>query len=106
MARVAWISKKVCISLSREDRDWKDKREIPEPKEIKYINCCYYPLSDDMFMYSLINEQQCFIRPDKTRAASLLNGFKNEPLEAVRIPLYKDHNLYIKNTNKIYCRPA
>ena len=39
----------------------------------------------------------------KTRAACLLNGFKNEPLEAVRIPLYKDHNLYIKNTNKIYC---
>ena len=45
-------------------------------------------------------------RPDKTRAASLLNGFKNEPLEAVSIPLYKDHNLYIKNTNKIYCHPA
>ena len=34
-------------------------------------------------------------RPDKTRAASLLNGFKNEPLEAVRIPLYKCHNLYV-----------
>ena len=36
--------------------------------------------------------------PDKTRAASLLNGFKNEP---VRISLYKDHNLYTENTNKI-----
>ena len=41
-------------------------------------------------MYCLINEQECFIRfktrgdsqvfiPDKTRTASLLNGFKNEP---------------------------
>ena len=30
-------------------------------------------------MYSLKHEQQCF-RPDKTRAASVLNGFKNEPL--------------------------
>ena len=29
-------------------------------------------------MYCLINEQECFI-PDKTRTASLLNGFKNEP---------------------------
>ena len=35
-------------------------------------------------------------RPDKTRDASVLNSFKNEPLEAVRISSYKDHNLYIK----------
>ena len=31
-----------------------------------------------VIMYCLINEQECFI-PDKTRNASLLNGFKNEP---------------------------
>ena len=46
-------------------------------------------------MYYLKHEQQnssVFI-PDKTRDASVLNGFKNEPLEAVRISLYKDHNL-------------
>ena len=29
-------------------------------------------------MYCIINEQECFI-PDKTRTASLLYGFKNEP---------------------------
>ena len=31
-----------------------------------------------VYIYCLINEQECFI-PDKTRTASLLNGFKNEP---------------------------
>ena len=53
------------------------------------------------FMYSLIKEQQrgrspSGFEPDKTRSASILNSFKNEPQVAVRISLYTDHNLYIK----------
>ena len=51
-------------------------------------------------MYSLIKEQQrrqspSGFGPDKTRSASLMNSFKNKPLEAVRISLDTDHNLYI-----------
>ena len=58
-------------------------------KLIRAYNKC------NIIMYYLKHEQQnssVFI-PDKTRDASVLNGFKNEPLEAVRISLYKDHNL-------------
>ena len=49
------------------------------------------------FMYSLIKEQQrgrspSGFGPDKTRSANLLNGFKNEPREAVRISLCNRSN--------------
>ena len=41
---------------------------------------------------------------DKTCAASLLNSFKNEPLETRHNTfIHKDH---IENTNKIYCHPG
>jgi hypothetical protein len=62
-------------------------------KPISAINICVVPLAHiySFFMYCLINEQKCFIiglkprarsasgfRPNKTRPASLLNGFKHK----------------------------
>ena len=64
------------------------------------------------FMYYLINEQECFI-PDKTRTASLLNGFKNEPfrkfidVKILKIDLVcalKSSKKYIENGKRALSR--
>ena len=64
------------------------------------------------FTYSsLKHEQQCFIRPDKARAASVLNGFKNEPfyefigeviLKINLIWEVKTSEKFIKNSERVF----
>jgi hypothetical protein len=64
-------------------------------------------------MYYLINEQDCVLlglkprarigsafRPNKTRPASLLNGFKHDYKFNIDILPYNISILYIKNTNE------
>ena len=50
-------------------------------------------------MYSSKHEQQCFIGflgPDKPRAASVLNGFKNEPFYEFIGEVILKINLYLR----------
>ena len=61
-------------------------------------------------MYCIINEQECFI-PDKTRTASLLYGFKNEPfrkfvdVKILKIDLVwavKSRKKFIENGQRVF----
>ena len=57
-------------------------------------------------MYCLINEQECFI-PDKTRTASLLNGFKNEPFRKfIHVKILKIDLVWVENPGRNLSKTA